>query len=250
MISHCPHCHRELKFSGAQRAKIDKALLALQPGKILKLACPQCRAPIELEGGADAAGVMEDILYSTGGGKSTPARRPAPVQAPPHAPQPPDISWLAKGDFQPGEQWVEDVLTALVLVPGEKSRGTVIDAFEESGYQVVAVESAAEAIERMRFSKFSAVVYHAAFESGGLAASRFHKHMRAMAMGKRRYIYYMLIGPGFKTFYELEALAYSANVVVNEAELGYLPLILKKGLHDYEELFAPLLMTLREYGKR
>jgi hypothetical protein len=81
-------------------------------------------------------------------------------------------------------------------------------------------------------------------------AGSFHRHMKVMAMDKRRDIYYVLIGSTFKTFYDLEALAHSVNLVVNDRELKYLPLILKKGLSDYEELFSPLTMTLREHGRR
>lgn len=252
MISQCPHCHQELNFSAAQRAKIDKALAGLQSGKTLRLGCPHCKRPIELEpSGAKGGGggIMEDILYSSGEKETGTAPLPQPVQAPPDAPQPPDISWLARGDLEESEDWVEEVHTALLLVPAASGRETVAAAFKGLGYQVMEVESVEEALERMRFATFSAVAFHVAFEKGGLEGA-FHRHMQVMAMGKRRDIYYMLIGPAFKTFYDLEALAHSANIVVNDNELKYLPVILKKGLRDYEELFNPLIMTLREYGKR
>jgi hypothetical protein len=255
MISKCPHCQQDLNFSEAQRTKIEKALAALQPGKALKLGCPHCRKGIELEAGTGAngvdswGGVMEEILYSAGEKKGVNPPRPQPVQPPPHAPQPPDIGWLARGDLEENEEWVEDVPTALMLVPAARGREFVEGAFKGLGYQVMAADSVEDALERLRFAKFSAVILHTAYEEEGLAGS-FHQHMRSMPMDKRRYIYYVLIGPAFKTLYDLEALAHSVNLVVNDSELKHLPLILRKGLHDYEELFNPLIMTMREHGKR
>ena len=253
MISQCPHCQEDLDFSESQRAKIEKARARLQPGKGLKLGCPHCKKPIELEAGTakkgDAAGgVLEDILYAPDE-KKMKAPLPQPVQPPPNAPQPPDLSWLARGDLEEGEEWVEDVPTALLLVPAASGREHAAAAFKGSGYQIVEAASVADALERLRFVKFSAVVFHTAYEKQGLAGS-FHRHMQAMGMGKRRDIYYVLIGPAFKTFYDLEALAHSANLVVNDRELKHLPILLRKGLHDYEELFNPLIMTMREHGQR
>jgi hypothetical protein len=251
MISRCPHCHEQLKFSKAQYAKIEKALAGLQPGKTLKLSCPSCKKSIELEAGngGKGGGIMEDILYSSGEDTTEKSPPPKPMKAPPNAPQPPDISWLARGGLEEADDWVEDVPTALILVPAANGGEAVAGAFKGLGYQIVAAKSVADAVERLRFTKFSAVAFHAAFEKGGVAGS-FHRHMKAMAMDKRRDIYYVLIGSTFKTFYDLEALAHSVNLVVNDRELKYLPLILKKGLSDYEELFSPLTMTLREHGRR
>jgi CheY-like chemotaxis protein len=203
----------------------------------------------ETKGGVPAGGIMQDILYSSGEKNFAKAPPPKPVQPPPDAPQPPDISWLARGDLDEGEDWVEDVPTALLLVPAASGREIVAGAFKGLGYQIVEAASVAEALERLRFAKFSAVVFHTAFEEEGLAGS-FHRHLQAMPMDKRRYIFYVLIGPDFKTLYDLEALAHSANLVVNGRDLKHLPVILKKSLRDYEELFNPLIMTLREYGKR
>lgn len=251
MISNCPHCNQELRFSDAQLARIEKALSDLQPGKILKLACPECRGSIELNSDASTSGsVMEDILYSGGQEKPAPGPPREPPKPPPHAPQPPDLSWLSKGDFQTDREWTEDVPTVLILAPEGKGRQSMAGAYEARGYQVVVAESGTDALEKMRFGNFSAVIYHPAIDEVGLPASDFHRHMREMAMDRRRQIHYTLIGPDLRTLYDLEALALSANLVVNEADLQHLPLVLKKALHDYEELFAPIITALREYGKR
>jgi hypothetical protein len=69
-------------------------------------------------------------------------------------------------------------------------------------------------------------------------------------MDRRRYIFYILIGEQFHTLYNLEALAFSANLTVNTADLRHLDIVLRKSIPAYEELFGPMLEELGVYGKR
>jgi hypothetical protein len=74
--------------------------------------------------------------------------------------------------------------------------------------------------------------------------------MRKLPMDRRRYIFYILIAEQFHTLYNLEALAYSANLTVNTADLHHLDVVLRKSIPTYEELFGPMLEELGVYGKR
>jgi hypothetical protein len=56
------------------------------------------------------------------------------------------------------------------------------------------------------------------------------------------------VGPSFFTLYNLEALANSANLVVNEKELPDLLTILRKAIPQYEELFGTLMAELSAFG--
>ncbi len=58
-------------------------------------------------------------------------------------------------------------------------------------------------------------------------------------------MYYAIVGPNLHTLYNLEALSLSANLVINDQDLQYLEKILYIGFRDYENLFRPLLDTLR-----
>ena len=49
MIDTCPHCDQELNLSEAQLAKVKAALAKLPAGNLLKLGCPHCQKPFELE---------------------------------------------------------------------------------------------------------------------------------------------------------------------------------------------------------
>ena len=228
MINNCPHCRVALKFSEAQLAKLNQALQQLEPGKKLTIKCPQCKQGIQLQvEEPSATGVAGTII----------------------PPSPPDLDWLKTGRFEEEEK-VEDVPMALVLHADPAARENVKSAMESVGYRVVTVEKVAEAIEQMRFISFACIAFHTNFEPGGLAASVFHSHMRQMSMERRRYIFYILIGPELHSLYDLEALGYSANLVVSEKELGHFDIILRKAIPDYEELFGAILEELGAYGKR
>lgn len=240
MISQCPHCEKVLELSEAQLDKIKAALATLKSGT-LKLGCPHCKKAIPLS--KEGALVTED--------KKTPAQvekagPPANGQVKTGGIEPPaypDISWLVGGMYS-DEEVVEDVLKVLVLMPDGPGRYAVEKAFSEIGYRPEFPESAEHAIAQMRFVPVAAVVLHTDFD-GDFAKSKFHKYMEEMPMSIRRSIYYVLVGGQFSTLYDLEALSYSANVVVNDSEIEHIDIILRKGMQDYNDLFGPYLETLR-----
>ena len=227
MLTHCPFCQQPLQFTDDQMSRLDQALAQLAPGKLLAMKCPLCRNAISLE--------------KSGFPPQAPAGQ---VQPPP----PPNLDWLQAGLFQ-GEEKVEDVPMALILHQANEQRKQIGEALETVGYQVFMADTVAEALERMRFVNFSCIAFQAQLE-GTLEQSSFHSFMRKLPMDRRRYIFYILIGEHFHTLYNLEALAYSANLTVNTADLHHLDVVLRKSIPTYEELFGPMLEELGVYGKR
>lgn len=226
MITQCPHCREKLPFSKEQQGRLEQALYALDQGKVLTLKCPLCKQAIKI----DKSG------------------RPLGTDTGVQPPAAPDLDWLTSGNFQ-GDEKVEDVPTAMLLYSPSPERDHLIEAIESIGYQTIIADNANDAIERMRFVNVACVVYQADMD-GPLESSAFHNYLRSMAMERRRYIFYILIGPNFSTLYNIEALAYSANMVVNSAELEYMETILRKTIPEYEELFGPIMEELGAFGKR
>ena len=244
MIDQCPHCRKELLLNAGQVARIESALAKLPPGKLLKLSCPACKQPIELR----ADGTLAHDPGPASAGRQAPAR-PKPSKEPPPPPPPPDLSWIVDNRIEEKEV-IEDVPMAMVLMEEGPARIRVAETMTEAGYLPVFPGTSEAAIEQMQFVNFGAVVLHSAFEKGGLEASAFHAHMGKMAMGRRRYIFYVLVGPEFHTLYDLEALSASANLVVNDKEIDRFGLIYKKAFQDYQALFDPLVEALAVVGKR
>ena len=235
MQVNCPHCAKQLKLSG----KIKKSIEKLVPGQKIKVKCVYCTKPFGLDAqSVDITAVPKDIRRK----KSQDADVSSGSRVRP--PAPPDVAWLADGLFD-DQEVVEDIPRALVLMPEIPARDVVVKAAVAFGYQVEQVETATEAIEKMRFVNYAAVFLHSGYENGGILSGKFHSYMRNMSMTRRRYTIYVLLGDEFETLYDLQAMAYSANLVVNDRDLNHIGVVLKKVIPEYEALFGPLMEELR-----
>ena len=233
----CHSCGKQLKLSENMVENISN----LGPGKTVRIKCPACAEPIILDETAVAGG-------ATAQRDGAPPKKPNLRSDVVKPPSPPDISWLEEGEFD-DEQVIEDIPLALVLMDDPEQKSAIIEAIESIGYKTEIVENSSDAMEKMQFVEYSAVVLHSTYEGKNLAESPFHKFMCDMAMTRRRFIFYTLIGPEFSTLYNLQALVNSANLVVNDSEIGYFNVILRKAIPEYEELFGPITEELRIHGK-
>jgi hypothetical protein len=235
MISNCPNCKKPLNFSEAHLTKINGALSTLGVGTTLKIKCPMCTDPIELQ----PDGTLIEGRYKP----ATPSSAPGGLEPP----APPDIDWLTQGGFEK-EDTIKDIPRVLVLVDPGPDRDKIIGSMVESFFQPVAVDTVAEALEQMRVIQFDSVVLHSKFAGGKLRKSKFHKYMKKMSMVRRRYILYILVGPEFHTLYSLEALSNSANLTINEKDLDHMKTIYKRGKTENDQLFGPYINALKEKG--
>lgn len=239
MQVNCPHCEKQLKLSGKIRENIERLPL----GQKIKVKCVYCAKPFGLDAlslGVTAA-PKESRREKSQGQKVSGENGVRP-------PAPPDVNWLAEGLFEDHEI-VEDIPRALVLMPDIPARDTVVKAAVEFGYQVDQIADADEAVEKVRFVNYAAVFLHSRYEHGGIKSGKFHNYMRAMSMTRRRYVLYVLLGADFETLYDLQAMAYSANLVINDSELEHVGVVLKKVIPEYEALFGPLMDELRDSGR-
>jgi CheY-like chemotaxis protein len=232
----CPHCGKQLKIS----EKIHTSLDALGVGQQIRVKCVQCEKPF----GIDSASVERSAAAGGAPRPVSAGRRPSAVRPP----DPPDISWLKDGVYEEKEA-VEEIPRALVLMPDVPGRATVVSDLEKLGYRVELAASPEEGMNKMQFVNYAAVILHSRFEGNDLDIGSFHRFLRGLSMSRRRYIFYVLIGEEFKTLYDLQALATSANLVVNDDDIPHFSLLLRKSIPEYEALFGPLMEELRLAGR-
>ena len=163
-------------------------------------------------------------------------------------PPPPDLSGLSN-NASVHKGTVEDIPKVLILMPDSPNRRLIIEAMEALGYQPSFSLSAEDAMEKMQFVNFASVILHSHYEGPSLENGVFHRFMRDMSMNKRRYIFYILIGPEFHTLYDLEALAYSANLVVSDKDLPQLTIILRTAIPQYEAMFGAIMQEMSVLGR-
>jgi hypothetical protein len=247
MINNCPYCQGALKFNPAQLAKIDQALKALKPGQKLPLKCPHCTKPMNL----DATGNAEGAPKAASTTASAPKAAEPPVAEVVKPPPPPNMDWLkSKENEALLDDHARDVPMALVLTGDDNMRHLIKSSMEALGYQASSVITPEEAIHETLSTSYACIVYHTGFEPGELKDSTFHNYMRKMLMSRRRYTFYILIGPLFTSLYDIQALANSANLVIADKDMKNFQPILHRAIPYYEQLFGPLLEELASYGKK
>ena len=214
--------------SHQSNAKLEASLKKLQPGQKLRLKCSQC-------------------------GESIPLGRDSLRQGPSSAsqvnpPPPPDTSWLEEGIFD-DEEVVSDIPQAIVLMQSGEACDNVGSALSGLGYRAEVTDDLDQVLERMQFINYTCMVMHTDARPEELDQNRLHRYICSLEMSRRRNIFYVLIGSNFKTFYNIQALACSANLVVNEKDAPYFAVILRKAIPEYEELFGPYMDELKIQGK-
>lgn len=235
MIVTCPHCQKKLKLS----PRVEESLRLLGPEKSLRINCPHCAGPIMLDGGMISSVAPAQVAAAPAPGPSSQRVTPPP---------PPDLSTLKTSQLE-GKTLVEDIPRALILLPESVDGRLVTEPLETLGYQPDFGRSAEEAMEKMQFVNFASVIQHSQYEEGGLEHGAFHRFMRAMNMNRRRLIFYVLIGRQFHTLYDLQALASSANLVVNEENLPQFAMILRTAIPQYESMFGAIMQEMNALGR-
>ena len=218
----CSACGKSHKSNSKLEASLDK----LQPGQKIRLKCSQCGEPIPLS--------RADLL---GGGLHTVS-----------PPAPPDTSWLKDGIFE-DEEIVSDIPQALILAKPGEIRDKMSSALSGLGYRTETAEQTGDVITQMQFINYTCVVLSTDCVEGRFEDDPLHRFLSSMEMSRRRYIFYVLVGSEFKTFYNLQALSNSANLVVNAIDIPHFGVILRKAIPEYELLFGPYMDEMKIQGK-
>ncbi len=226
----CPHCSKELRVSEA----VSVSLQRLPSGKSLKVQCIHCKQSFTLDGNR----ISGEASVAGENGRLSAVRPPAP----------PDISWLFRGELSVTQK-KQGVLRALLVVPEKELRDVLFGEIGKLGYHIEEAATADEALEMIAHNSYRMVVCHSSHDKGGFAVSAFHRYLCRMPMVKRRLLFYVLVGPEMKTLYELQALACSANLVVNDAEVKYIGNFLQKALADHQRFMEPFLSAFHHLEK-
>ncbi len=243
-MADCPYCKKTFSLS----SKAESSVRVLSPDKLVHIQCPKCSGMISIDRNFRTAKAKKKADVAAVKPSSTKKKPPKKERIMP--PAPPDISWLKKGSGDEEESANDDEATlAMVLVREEQGRAQVVAAIESMGYRVDIVDSSEEAFDKIAFGSYAMIALHSRFEGSGINTNSFHLHMRMQRMVSRRYIFYFLIGPEFQTLYELQAMVFSANLVINDNELPHLASILAKKIPEYDRLFGQIIEEIRIQGK-
>ncbi len=185
----------------------------LPAGKEVTLLCPGCKGKISVSGGAQA---------------------PSSAEAPPtHA---------AEAALATAEGEMPRAMCCADPVTGDRVRA----ALEKLGYRVLRPASPEEAVDGLRFSRFSLVVYQDGFDKDPAGSLR--GHLCSMTGEERRGVFVVWVGKGIQTGDLMMALSKSVDLVVAEGDVDRLPQIASKAMEERQRFYGPFREILRELG--
>lgn len=159
-------------------------------------------------------------------------------------PAPPDLQWLYNPSNETASGHPKPIPIALVVSECTNKQRAIVNELDLFHYDVHIAATCQEAMDTLAAREVALAIYDLS-----LGYDSFHHTVCWMDPSERRGLYYILVGSNVRTLYDLEALSLSANLVIHEDDLPYLGKILKKGLHDYEILFHPLINAMENTKK-
>jgi len=120
---------------------------------------------------------------------------------------------------------------------------------QEEGYKVQYAKSSGHAVHKLKFTNFHLVALHENYGNVPFTKNPVYKIILEMPMSQRRNIFFALTGSRFKSMNNMQAFAYSVNLVVNERDLEKLPQILKKSIKENEVFYKIYKDTLSAAGQ-
>ena len=137
----------------------------------------------------------------------------------------------------------------LALVLDEKNQTAWTEVLKNRDYKIQYAKSPEHAVHKMKFTHFHFIALHENYGNKGLDNNPVYKTLIELPMVTRRNIFLALLGANFKTLSNMQAFQKSANVVINEKDLGKLGDVLKKTISENEIFYKVFKETLHSKGK-
>jgi hypothetical protein len=119
----------------------------------------------------------------------------------------------------------------------------------ELEYKLQRAKSPEHAVHKLRFNQYHVVVFHEKYGDSSLKTSPLYEFIRDMPMYTRRKTFVAVVGENYKTLDNMEALAFSVNLVINQKDVGQLETILKKSIGDNDTFYKVYRETMTALGK-
>ena len=161
------------------------------------------------------------------------------------------ISMVVDEEFEDDEEEIEiyDEHDKIALILDRQNDDLWTTALAELEYKLQRAKSPEHAVHKLKFNQYHVVAFHEKFGGSTLETSPLYDFIRDMSMDTRRKIFVALVGENFKTLDNMEALAYSVNLVINQKELDQLEAILKKSIGDNDNFYKVYRETMTALGK-
>jgi hypothetical protein len=210
----CSNCSKEINIPD------DK----IPEGQAFNLTCPSCKTKIRVDQHLNPPDPVESVDAA---------------------------SMLVDEDFDDDEEEIEiyDEHDKIALILDRKNDELWTSALTELEYKLQRAKSPEHAVHKLRFNQYHVVAFHEKFGDTTLETSPLYEFLRDMPMDVRRKTFVAMVGENFKTLDNMEALAYSVNLVINQKDIDQLETILKKSTGDNDTFYKVYRETMTALGK-
>lgn len=255
MVITCQQC--------SARLQLDDSKI---PARAFTVRCPKCQHVINAQPAAQAPAT------TVGGGAlglgdvpaAQPVRTSRPAAAPIFKPESGDAEAAPEGNALRGDRdEITNLLSALLqramtTAAAEASRGVgrldlthrcvlvcasaehrfnVARVLVENGHEVYVAEDTTQAIERMREKKMDVVILEPSFDAQEQGAAFIRREIAALRPSARRRLFFVVLSADLRSGDTHQAFLAHANLTLNPADLGELPVLLDRGIRDFNELY-------------
>jgi len=137
----------------------------------------------------------------------------------------------------------------VALVLDDQNKKDWISALESLEYKIEFAKSPEHAVHKIKFTQFHLIALNENFGNVPLGKSAIYKSLSEMPMSTRRKMFAALVGGKFKTTNNMQALAASVNVVINQKDMAKLPRILKQAIAGNDLFYKNFKEVLVALGK-
>ncbi len=137
----------------------------------------------------------------------------------------------------------------IALILDKENHDLWTTALTELEYKLQSAKSPEHAVHKLKFNQYHVVAFHEKFGDTALETSPLYEYIREMPMDTRRKTFVALVGDKFKTLDNMEALANSVNLVINQNEMDQLETILKKSTGENDNFYKVYRETMTALGK-
>ena len=159
-------------------------------------------------------------------------------------------SMLVDEEFEDEEEIeIYDEHDQIALILDRKNDDLWTAALTELEYKLQRAKSPEHAVHKLRFNQYHVIAIHEKFGDTTLKTSPLYEFIRDMPMDTRRKTFVVMAGENFKTLDNMEALAHSVNLVINQKDFDQLETILKKSIGDNNTFYKVYRETMTALGK-
>ena len=159
-------------------------------------------------------------------------------------------SMIVDEEFEDDEEiHIYDEHDKIALILDRQNDETWTDALTELEYKLQRAKSPEHAVHKLKFNQYHVVAFHEKFGDTTLETSPLYEYIRDMSMDTRRKAFIALVGENFKTLDNMEALANSVNLVINQKDIDQLETILKKATGENDLFYKVYKETMTALGK-